>query len=52
MQMLLSAGFILAVVLRGIPAPASIAAVFDTLLAALTRNCSTRGWCRPGTRSR
>ncbi|MEN3277199.1 MAG: glycine betaine transporter [Massilia sp.] len=41
MQMLLSAGFILAVVSWGILAPASMAAVFDTLLAALTRNF---GW--------
>ena len=41
MQMLFSAGFILLVVLWGIFAPESMSAVFDTLLAALTRNF---GW--------
>jgi glycine betaine transporter len=39
--MLLSAGFILLVVLWGIVAPDSMAAVFDTVLASLTRNF---GW--------
>lgn len=41
MQMLLSAGFILLVVLWGILAPRNMAAVFDELLSALTRNF---GW--------
>jgi glycine betaine transporter len=41
MQMVLSAGFILAVVLWGILAPESMSAVFGTMLAALTRNF---GW--------
>ncbi|MFC5462918.1 BCCT family transporter [Massilia niabensis] len=41
MQMLLSAGFILAVVLWGIFAPGSMGAAFDILLAGLTRNF---GW--------
>ncbi|WP_296943190.1 BCCT family transporter [uncultured Massilia sp.] len=41
MQMLLSAGFILLVVLWGIVAPDSMATVFDSALVALTRNF---GW--------
>jgi glycine betaine transporter len=41
MQMLFSAGFIFLIVLWGILAPASMAAVFDAMLAALTRNF---GW--------
>ena len=41
MQMFFSAGFILLIVLWGILAPDNMAAVFDTLLAALTRNF---GW--------
>ncbi|MFK3739879.1 BCCT family transporter [Massilia sp. TN1-12] len=41
MQIILSAGFILLIVLWGIVAPASMAAVFDVLLAAFTRNF---GW--------
>ncbi|WP_091875377.1 BCCT family transporter [Massilia yuzhufengensis] len=41
MQMLVSAGFILAVVLWGLLAPASMGALLDALLAALTRNL---GW--------
>jgi len=41
MQMLLSAGFILLIVLWGIFAPANMSAVFETMLAALTRNF---GW--------
>jgi len=41
MQTLFSAGFILCVVLWGVLAPDHMAAVFDTLLAAVTRNF---GW--------
>jgi len=41
MQMFFSAGFILLIVLWGIFAPDNMAAIFDTLLAALTRNF---GW--------
>ncbi|HYE38721.1 MAG TPA: BCCT family transporter, partial [Ramlibacter sp.] len=41
MQIFLSAGFILAIVLWGIFQPASMAAVFDTVLAQMTRNF---GW--------
>lgn len=41
MQMLCSAGFIFLIVLWGILAPHSMASVFDTMLAALTRNF---GW--------
>jgi len=41
MQMLCSAGFIFLIVLWGILAPAHMAGVFDTMLAALTRNF---GW--------
>jgi glycine betaine transporter len=41
MQIFLSAGFILLVVLWGIVAPDNMAAVFDTLLAAVTHNF---GW--------
>jgi glycine betaine transporter len=41
MQLLLPAGFIFLVVMWGILAPASMAAVFSTLLASLTRNF---GW--------
>ena len=41
MQIFLSAGFILVIVLWGIFQPASMAAVFDTVLAQMTRNF---GW--------
>lgn len=41
MQMLCSAGFIFLIVLWGILAPAHMASVFETMLAALTRNF---GW--------
>ncbi len=41
MQMLCSAGFIFLIVLWGIIAPSNMASVFDTMLAALTRNF---GW--------
>ncbi|KQQ96914.1 BCCT family transporter [Massilia sp. Leaf139] len=41
MQMLFSAGFIFLIVLWGIIAPAGMSAVFETLLASLTRNF---GW--------
>jgi len=41
MQMLCSAGFIFLIVLWGIFAPDNMASVFDTMLAALTRNF---GW--------
>ncbi|WP_036172548.1 BCCT family transporter [Massilia sp. 9096] len=41
MQMVFSAGFILLVVLWGVLAPENMAGVFDTVLAALTRNF---GW--------
>ena len=41
MQMLCSAGFIFLIVLWGILAPSHMAGVFDTMLAALTRNF---GW--------
>jgi len=41
MQMLCSAGFIFLIVLWGIIAPSNMAGVFDTMLAALTRNF---GW--------
>jgi glycine betaine transporter len=41
MQMVLSAGFILLVVLWGILVPDNMASVFNDVLAALTRNF---GW--------
>ena len=41
MQMFYSAGFIFLIVLWGIIAPSNMASVFDTMLAALTRNF---GW--------
>ncbi|MGL6204327.1 MAG: BCCT family transporter, partial [Giesbergeria sp.] len=41
MQLFVSAGLILAIVLWGVVAPASLGAVFDTALAAITRNF---GW--------
>lgn len=41
MQTVLSAGFILAIVLWGVIAPATMASVFDTVLASITRNF---GW--------
>ncbi|MBA4195858.1 MAG: glycine/betaine ABC transporter permease, partial [Comamonadaceae bacterium] len=41
MQLILSAGFILAIVLWGVLAPASLGAVFDSALALITRDF---GW--------
>lgn len=41
MQLIVSAGLILAIVLWGVLAPASLGAVFDTALATITRNF---GW--------
>ncbi len=41
MELLISAGLILAIVLWGVAAPDSLGAVFDTALAAITRNF---GW--------
>ena len=41
MQLILTAGFILLIVLWGILSPASMASVFDTALASITRNF---GW--------
>ena len=41
MQLIVSAGLILAIVLWGVIAPASLGGVFDTALAAITRNF---GW--------
>ncbi len=38
MQLILTAGFILLIVLWGVIAPASMSAQFDTLLSAITRN--------------
>ena len=38
MQLYFSAGLILAIVLWGIVAPNSLGAVFDTLLAVITRD--------------
>ena len=41
MQTVLSAGFILAIVLWGVISPATMGSVFDTALASITRNF---GW--------
>ena len=41
MELLISAGLILAIVLWGVVAPDSLGTVFDTALAAITRNF---GW--------
>ncbi|WP_300654138.1 BCCT family transporter, partial [Hydrogenophaga sp.] len=41
MQLIVSAGLILAIVLWGVIAPASLGGVFDTLLAVITRDF---GW--------
>ncbi len=49
MQLLLTTGFIFLIVLWGIFSPASMAALFDLLLASITRNFGRFYLCRSRT---